>query len=174
MGRYYRLLAAEDYNFGVAYDAAGSTLFLLPDEGRAEGWMPKVLGLREGGYADYLASELGCRLCSERLKGILEEGASELDVLQWLEVEVTKGEEKRRYYILHFPMPPDVLDGSRTLYAAADVVVKAVLSKDRAEGHRVFGFPKAGMLRTIVSKEVKRAIEAAKCTGLSFSKMPEA
>jgi hypothetical protein len=92
-------------------------------------------------------------------------------VLQWLEVAVRTQEEERRYYILHFPQPPDVLDKNKTIFAG-DFVVKAVLSTEAVVGHRVFGYPRCGCLRLFISEEVRTAIIEEQCIGMDISKAP--
>ena len=157
--------------YGVAYDAEGSELFTLPYSGEVENWQSLVLELREGDFADYLASDLGCRLCSERLRTILQDHASPDDMIQWLNVEVRKGKASRPYAILHFTSPPDVLNKTKSIMAG-DFVVKAVFSKDAIGQHQVFAYPQAGELKLFITDGVKRAIQSAKCTGMEISRCP--
>src|SRR6516165_2778709 len=110
MTNYYKVRFQEEDRLGVGHTVEKRDLFFLPDSGKVDRWQPLVLELRDGDYPDYLASNLGCRLCSERLKGILHSRASPADVLEWLEVVVRKYDQDRRYFILHFPQPPDVLN----------------------------------------------------------------
>ncbi len=180
MSMYFKALFEDEDYSGVAYiEKSQETgtwfpppgIFFLPDTGFVESWQPLVLELRDGGFADYLASNLGCRLCSERLKGIFQSCASSDDELQWLAVEVHKGAEKRTYWVLHFPNPPDVLNWDKSILAG-DFVVKPVLSKDATSGHQIFAYPRAGKLSLFVAEPVKRAIEAAGCTGMELSRAP--
>jgi hypothetical protein len=169
MADYYKVLFQEDEHLGVGQTVEQTGLFFLPDAGKIENWKPIVLELRNGDYPDYLASNLGCRPCSERLKAILTARASPSDSLQWLDVLVKKQGEERRYSILHFPEPPNVLDKKETTFAG-DFVVKAVLSRDAAAGHQVFAYPKCGCLPLFISDEVMCRIQADKCTGMEISK----
>jgi hypothetical protein len=173
MTNYYKVLFQEEESLGIGHTVESRDLFFLPDTGTVDGWQPLVLELREGDYPDYLACNLGCRLCSERLKDILQSRASPSDVLEWLEVVVRKQGQERRYFILHFPQAPDVLDKKKTIFAG-DFVVKAVLSKDAVAGHQVFAYPKCGCLPLFISEEVSRAIDEEQCTGMEFSKLPVA
>jgi hypothetical protein len=168
---YYKVLFQDNETLGVGYTVEQRDLFFLPDSGRVENWQPINLVLRDGGFPDYLASNLGCRLCSEVLKRILDDGAAPADELQWLEVRVRKDTEQRPYYILHFPNPPDVLDKSRTIFAG-DFVVKAVLSIEKTKDHRVFAYPGCGCLPLFVAGDVNRAIQKHVCTGLEISRAP--
>jgi hypothetical protein len=169
MALYYQVLFDEKAVYGVAETVSKVGLFTLPYGGVVEDWQPLVLALREGEFSDYLSSNLGCRLCSDRLKGILQKCASPDDKLQWLAVEVHRGAEQRDYWILHFPVPPDVLNKGKSILAG-DFVVKPVLSEGAIGQHQVFAYPKAGEMKLFVAEPVKRAIEAAGCTGMELSR----
>jgi hypothetical protein len=170
---FYRILFQEDENLGVAFTRSPTEL-LLPYTGRVENWISLGFELRDGDFPDYLANNLGCRICSSRLKDILERSASARDVLQWLEVRVQKGTQERLYYVLHFPEPPDVLDKRRTLFSGGDFVVKPVLSQAATAVHGVFTYPKNEGLPFFVSEKVKQEIERVGCTGLEFSSVATA
>jgi len=168
---YYKVLFDEDGVFGVAQTVEKGDLLTLPYSGVVENWQPLVLELRQGDFADYLSSNLGCRLCSDRLKGVLQNGASSDDELQWLAVEVHRGAEKRPYWVLHFPNPPDVLNRNKSILAG-EFVVKPVLSRDAIISHQVFSFPKGGKLPLFVAESVERVIKAAGFTGMELSRAP--
>jgi len=93
----------EEERFGVAHALEKPAMEFLPDEGTVENWKPLLMELRGGDFPDYLSSNLGCRMCSERLRKILQEHRSPLDLLQWLDVVVKDKQEDRNYFILHFP-----------------------------------------------------------------------
>ena len=155
---------------GVAYaEVKEARAFQLPDSGIVERWQPFVLRLRKGDLADYLSSNLGCRLCSDRLKAILGKCAAPIDELQWLPVDVRRLDESHPYWILHFPSPPDVLDRNATIFAAG-FVAKPVLSKDAVKGHHVFSHPGDGGLRLFVERSVTKAFKAAKLKGIKWSR----
>ena len=168
---YYQICFDEDGVFGVAKTIEKGDLFTLPYSGDVEGWQPLILDLIEGDFADYLSSNLGCRMCSKRLKDIFDAHASSDDKFQWLPVIVRRGIKQCIYSILHFPNPPDVLNKDKSIFAG-EFVVKPVLSKSAVGKHQVFSYPKAGELKLFVSKQVKIAIEAAGCTGLELSRAP--
>ncbi len=174
MNSYYEVLYKDDQAFGVAYAPENTDLFLVPNSGQAvKSWETIRLTLREGIYTDYPANDLGGRLCSEKLKTIIEENRSKNDVLQWLKAIVAdaKGEE-RDYYILHFPVEHDVLDKKKTIFADGDFVVKAVISLEAAKNHEVFTHPTGGRITLIVSGRVKERIESEACIGMVFSLVP--
>ena len=169
MTTYYQALYGTDQTEGVGYADKQDKLFLLPDHGEVVDWRPLRLELRDGVFSDYLASNLGCRMCSKKLKQVLQALASLDDELQWLEVEVRQGADRRPYWILHFPNPPDVLNPDETVFAGK-CVVQPVLDRFKVDGHDVFSFPLGGELKLFVSKGVKQAIDAAGCTGLQYSR----
>lgn len=171
VSNYFRILFDDQGTFGVAYTVVKQRMFTLPDSGLVQDWKPPSLELRKGEFADYLASDLGCRLCSERLRSILQENASPDDELQWLDIEVSRGSERRVYSILHFPNPPDIVSKEGSIFAG-DFVVKPVLLRAAIGNHTVFSYPKAGELMLFVAESVKRAIEAVGCTGIEFSRVP--
>lgn len=171
MTKIYQMLFNDEGVFGVAESVDNSDLLVLPYDGIVENWHPLRLKITEGEFADYLANDLGGRLCSERLKNVLQQHASPSDELQWLPVEVKGDEENRSYAILHFPKPPDILNKNKSIYAG-DFVVKPVFLKDAISRHHVFAYSKAGHLKLFVSEPVKLAIEAEGCTGIEFSEAP--
>jgi hypothetical protein len=166
--KYYQVLFCDKYCSGVASTSQNQQLFTLPYVGAVEFWVPIVLELREGDFSDYLSSTLGCRLCSPRLRNILDEYRSVDDEIQWLPVTVRKGEMACVYAVLHFPHPPDVLNKDKSIFAG-EFVVKPVLSRTAVENHHVFAYPKAGEAKLFISGQVKMAIESAGCTGMELS-----
>lgn len=174
-GKFYRLFLAGD--FGVAFappevDPVG----LIPDRGEITFWTPLEFVVKPGEWggplADFVNSNLPVRLCSKRLKDLLESLRSEADNVQWLPVYVTDVEGKRvEHYILHFPEPPDVLnlDPGETIYdAESGVLIRPCLSRSKVENHRLFNIP--GLeIATVVDETVKRALEGAGMQGMEFS-----
>lgn len=163
----YAILFADD-DSGMAYTRGECPISDLPYNGRVDNWIPLVLDLREGYYADYQGSDLAWRLCSDRLREILDDATGELDVFQWLPVTVISESEDRAYYILHFPEPPDVLGVAETLYAAPNLVIKPAFRRNAMTDHSVFSYPANDGLSLFVTDTVKGRIEAAGCTGLEF------
>lgn len=164
-------MVKEEDAFGVGRALAPDAWLSLPMAGMVQRWEPLQLELEGGQYPDYLASDLACRICSERLREILQNHASPLDSLQWLEAIVSNGADARQYFVLHFPQPPDILDARKTIFAG-DFVVKAVLSKHRVNGHHVFGYPNCGQLPLFISDQVRQAVERAHCTGMEIARVP--
>jgi hypothetical protein len=168
---YYYMGIREDGTFGIAYVPKGTPLLPLPKTGRVESWKAIVLTLREGSFSDYLANDRAFALCSRKLCGILDRTKSEHDEVQWLPALVRKdGGEEKEYFILHLPQAHDVLDKEKTVFGPYDTIIKPVISRKLAEGHHVFTFIGAGGHTFFVSDRVRRAVQAAKCVGVSFER----
>lgn len=142
---------------------------LLVEPGRVEGWVPLEVEVRGGAPTDYLANNVGVRLCSERLKEALEQASTGADEFQWLDAEVLdEAGTRHKYYVLHFPALPEVLDPERTITSRGWFVVKPVVARSRVGQHCVFSFP-GGTSRTVITDQVRKAIEQAGCTGVDFA-----
>ena len=76
------------------------------------------------------------------------------------------------YWVLHFPVYPDVLSGTRTVMSGP-VIVKAYLDSRLVSGHRIFSLPRDSV-SLIVADSVRRAISMSGCSGMKFSKLPMA
>lgn len=172
MPEYYRISKPGCGDWGVAYALDYDDILFLPYSGLVENWTPLHFELRDGGYADYLSSDICQRFCSERFRSLLDLHATEHDEIQWLETVIRKGSAERPYYILHFPNPPKVLDKRHTIFSVGDAVVKPILSKKKAVKHAIFSFPKDEGVCLFISEEVKSAIEAAGITGIEISRAP--
>lgn len=161
--KYYNVFLEEADDLGTG--RSGNDVEIdLPDSGPVTDWHVPKLDLVGGGFPDYLASDLGCRICSSRMRKILDSEKSETDVVQWLPVSVKANGGVRRYWLLHFPEPVEAL-GTRTIWQDK-FVVKAVLSESRLRGHAVFTYPGDEGLALVVNERVKDALALAECTGL--------
>jgi hypothetical protein len=158
----------DDYaSFGVAY-SMDSEFFQMPYSGtKVESWTTKDLHLRNGGFADYLANDLGVRLCSQKLRKIIDEINTAQDFIQWLPVNVLNEGGAKQYSILHFPVNVPVVNREKSLIVG-DMLVKAVLNKDVAEKLTIFTLPNEPGRTIYVSSSLKKLIEDSKCTGISF------
>jgi len=142
---------------------------------RAGGWIAdwKILNFQLGpGLAsDYLANSFAFRLCSDRLRNVLEEARGSVDMIQWLPARVwERNGPELVYWVLHFPVVTPVTSASKTKMAGP-VIVKAVLDANLVEGHRIFSFPNDSV-SLVLARHVKEAIEKSGCTGTEFSKLP--
>ncbi len=143
---------------------------LLRRAGSISDWRVLTLELGPGKEVDYLANSFAFRLCSQRLQAAIDQSRSPVDVLNWLPCRVVRRDRSVvAYSILHFPEVPDVLDHDKSIHSGP-VLVKAVLNKQLAERHHVFGFPRDS-LRLIVNEALRTTIENMGLTGMTFSKV---
>lgn len=166
---YFFLTFREDAQLGIARSRSDE-LFFLPQRGSVLGWDGHDLDLEQGSFLDYLANDLGCRLCSDALRDLLNSYASKADMIQWLSTVVYCGAESKRYSILHFPDPPDVLSDSSV--AVGDMVVKPILSAKKAMGHSVFAFVGAEGLSLIVDQQTRNALQESRLSGVEAELVP--
>ena len=146
-------------------------LHQLADLRRVVDWPPLQLMI-DAEPADYLVNDAVVRLCSPRLRSVIDTVGGEVGDLQWLDASVaTSTGEVLRYFVLHFPSLPDVLDRGQTLTNGPHVV-RPVVSLTRAAGYHILGFNPGG-IRTIVSAELKRAIVEVGCTGVGFENVKQ-
>ena len=167
------------YNSGLAHEGIGiektrkDHIFMY--NRRVEDWDPPIFEFEEGGYTDYQNSDSSLHLCSSKLRVILEQQASELDVFQWLEATVRHEGEERPYYVLHFPEPADVINKEKSKYSKSDgKLIAPKISRALCEKHNVFNLlnPNSPLAshRLYIRENVKQAIEADGCTGMEFEK----
>ena len=111
---FYRVFVAD--GFGVAFSPPETSTTLIPFSGEITSWEPLELVIKpgewEGPPGDFVHSDIGgMRICSNRLKDLLEDLCPKIDKVQWLPVYVTDLAGKREEcFILYFPEPPDVLN----------------------------------------------------------------
>jgi hypothetical protein len=147
----------------------------LPMIGYIENWIPLHFSLEDGGFADYQGNSPVFRMCSLKMKIILDENKGPEDEIQWLKSFV-KGEhgEEREYYILHFPQFYDTVDWEKSIVHKNEPhrVIKPVFSRKKIEGkHKVFNYPES-TLGIVITEDIKKKLETAKCTCIVFSKAP--
>ena len=147
------------------YNSTDGTQYLLYDGHGVKEWGTKHFSLKDGGYTDFLPANIGCRLCSKKLRDILEKCKSEKDVLQWLDAEVeSEAGEKRKYFILHFPELVELLDIKKSKYIGG-VLTKQVIEAKRCVGHEVFSYKECSSLSFVVSEKVRNEIKKENCRG---------
>lgn len=137
-----------------------------------ENWVPLQMVVYAGELTDYLPSNVGMRLVSEKLRQAIV-GAAPGAGIEWLAAEVTDNDSHAtsEYWVLHPTEVLDVLDRAASEIARADFVIKPVLDSAKLNGEPLFIFSH-GDQRVVVGSEVRRAIEAAGCTGVGFTKIP--
>ena len=136
-------------------------------------WDPPQLIMVGGDPQDYLANDLGLRLCSSRMREVVESGVGEESPIQWLPVKVKDGAGANHvYWALRVVHMPDVLDSKRSIVVRGTFVVKPVLARERSAGKQIISFPGA-TTRLIVSGELRDSLLES-CTGVDFSPVPVA
>ncbi|MEW6173810.1 MAG: DUF1629 domain-containing protein [Bacillota bacterium] len=173
---FYRVVSGykQDDPLGVAYAPLEADHLMVWDGEQITDWSKVRFVLKDGPYADYQGNDLGWRLCSEKLRHIIEAHADEQDKLKWLDaIVVAENGEMRDYYILYFsePLPLDILDKKKTIFNPNDlaIVVRPCLNITAIGNHKVFTYI-GGCSPWFVSTEVRDAIIAANCTGIELAK----
>ena len=174
MGAFYYLHFADEPELAVARAPDDPDLGdRLLGGGEVTDWKVLHFVMDEGVQVDYVANSFACRLCSEKLRAVLNGNCGKNDVMQWLPAVVTgRDGVEVPHWVLHFPEAPEVLDLSKTVMAGP-VIVKACLDAGLVAGHQVFGFPNES-LRMVVAGAVRDTIERTGCTGMTFSRVPMA
>ena len=171
---FFQMMYAEEEKYspaGVAYGPEDAGLFVVPRSGvPVDRWRLLELALRDGEFTDYLANDMGVRLCSERLRACIEEVRRERDAVQWLEAGVSDTRQTRQYHVLHFPIDYPVVNESKSIMAGP-VVVKPVLLASGVRNRDIFALPNAPGRTLFVSETLKDAILEANCTGMGFTKV---
>lgn len=175
MLQFYKVLPSSEraYKpFGVAYGPPDLDIFHFPGNGqKVANWQSIDFKLKDGKYPDYLASNTGARLCSEKLKNIIDENKYETDEIQWLDVVVIdESGRKEPYFSLHFPVLHQVVDMEKSLLNVDSTVIRPVLKYELVKDKSIFCIPEKYAHSFYVSKKIRDAIKAADCTGISLSK----
>jgi hypothetical protein len=171
----YGVIWNDDNRLGVAKSIDKLPIFILPPQGLVPDWKTLYFDFYDGIYGDYISSDAGLRLCSKQLRDILQTEASPDDKLQWLEVVLRKGSEEQTFYALHFSERHPILDTEHTEYVPkSNSVIKPAFSKKLCHNFNIFDYPrKYSGTEFFIRDHVKKAIEAAKCTGMEFWGRPE-
>lgn len=172
--KYYKIGFPQNSIYGLGVpENKEDEWFQVPCDGKITDWKPITLKLKDGLFSDYQGSNPVCRLCSAKLRSIIDNLKSPTDEIQWLPMFV-KNEygEEREYFILHFPVVYDVIDRNRSIIVEPDHIVKPVFSLKKLGEHKVFNYYSSNFIGFIVSEDIKKEVEKEKCTNLVFSKAP--
>ena len=175
MTEFYQVLPSEDYEisgYGVAYSIVNEPQDILPKSGvPVDSWEPIFYKLKEGSYADYLADNIGARLCSPKLKDVIEKNLSGCDIIQWLKAYIVDTQNNQiEYSILHFPVNFSIINNKESVMVG-EVVVKPVLKLNAVRDHNILKecIPKIYGGRFFVSKHLMQNIIKEDITGIGFS-----
>lgn len=157
---------ADDDTRGVAYAEPGWNI--MRSGVCVESWVPIVLQLKHGKFADYLANNMGVRLCSTEMRNVINENRTSNDKIQWLDVNVTDCEGgPKGYWILHFPRNYPIVNERNSSFSGKRLV-QAVIDSASARKYRIFTLPGTFGPTMFVSNDMKCALEQAYLTGIAF------
>ncbi|MCX6953086.1 MAG: hypothetical protein NTV51_13110 [Verrucomicrobia bacterium] len=125
--------------------------------------------VEDGPLGDYMPTNIGGRVCSERLHQIVCGELKQRDAIQWLPVSVRDERgETHLFQALHFDQPNDeVLDRERT-QSLAGAVIRPYFKRAALSGRSVFGLTGTPALEMFVSASLKAKMEGAQVTGICF------
>ena len=174
MKKYFRISFPQDSKYGVVIpECKESEDLKIPNQGKVLNWKPITLSLKEGPPSDYQGSNPIYRLCSKKLKSIIDQYKSSVDAIQWLPMIIKeKNGTEYEYFILHFPECSDVIDKGKSIIYGEEQIVKPVFSLTKINGHEVFNYDPFNFLGLVISERIKNEVEKAGCTNLSISKVP--
>lgn len=150
------------------YDELG-----FPEKGLQTNWSPIIFKKlkEEGPVPDYVCTDICGRICSLKLRKIIDEHQTNSDnKIQWLPMIIEDEESgaQTEYYYLHFPEVCDSLDFNHTTFSLLGVVQKIAFSFSKIKNRSIFNC--AGSAYCIgVSKKLKEAIFKSGCTGVTVS-----
>lgn len=175
MDKYYEIMPPplkKVKRFGIAYlKSEASILDILPAAGvPVENWEPMELELRDGDYADFIYSNIAVKICSVKLKNVIDCNRLSGDLLQWLDIFVSKGSKTMQYFILHFLDTKPIHNIEHSLIIN-DSLIKVVLDKQLVRDRNIFTLPNTRSLDIYISEIMKNAMISANITGISFKKM---
>ena len=123
----------------------------------------------------YIADDLGVPLFSEQARNIIDELMTGEEGIEWYGVPIVQSRNQYRYFAPKFTRTLDVLNEDSSLYGVnKSILIKAVLSTEKIKEYSIvpivgsseaFFFP----TRIAISDRVKKALEKARVSGISFS-----
>jgi len=122
-------------------------------------------------WLDYQPDNKIGSLFSKKLKTIIGEHLTGNEGIDWLTAKINGNGEQRIYYIPRFEKNLDVFDMEKCLCDNFGVIIPC-FSSEKIKAYNIFFRPDdykiAGAL--YISEALKKAIQKAKCTGVSFEK----
>lgn len=124
-----------------------------------------------GLIADFLTSNLGGRLCSQKLKEIIERFKRPSDVIQWLPVNINflDSGESFTYYHLHFINPFSGYSKEHSMFGPDGSLMSPAWIYEDIKDKEIFTCSGIFQYRLIfISDTITEKIEHEECTGLNF------
>ena len=177
-GKKFFTLYEPEKQYAFAMASKEISRLIIPKKGWVEKWevLPLHIPKGSGIISDYLTSIVRGRLCSEKLRKIIEKSKGKTDLIQWLPVDIFNEEtgETLKYHHLHFPEPPNCLSRKHCKFNPnSDRVMVPVYSYQRIKSREIFnssgGYEKSA---TILSDNMRKTLEEAECTGLCLERAP--
>lgn len=125
-------------------------------------WTPPRLELVEGEIVDYLDCDLPLRLCSLRLRGLIQARRRPADRFQWLPVKVGELD----YAALHVLASRMWIDVGHSRFEGGELTVP-VVNRELA-GERCVLAPKGDLVAWLVDDALCEELEEARVTGVEF------
>lgn len=130
----------------------------------------------KGIWRDYQLNSLAWPLFSVKLRAVIESNLTGKEAIDWISAKVNGNGEQKTYFIPRFTQILDVLDMQRTTFVqGTNHVIRPVFSLLKVSEYNVFHMPDSNDYWKItsglyVSEQLKKAMQAAKLTGLDFEK----
>jgi hypothetical protein len=142
---------------------------VLARAAEVDDWPPLEVAVEADELIDYLPNNVGPPLCSERMRGVIEQALGPLDHVQWLPaVVVDIFGTKHSYFVLHLPDDVDILDEAKSIIVDEDVVVKPVISLAKVKSRNLVRVRKSSTL--FLTEQLRQVLYAAHCSGVDFER----
>ncbi len=168
--KFYKL--SNDDHYAFARRTENVSPLVIPQKCKVSNWRPPLFLVKksDGIIADYIFSGVGGRFCSDKLKKVIEENKLEIEIIEWLPVDIFIEETKEtiRYHHLHFLKPADCLNLEYCKFIDKELAAP-FYSYKKIKRRNIFNCPEGyETIITIVSQDMLEALEQAEITGLSF------
>ena len=128
-------------------------------------------------WEDFLCNEFAIPILSEKLKSIIESELTGEEAVDWISAKIHGNGECRTYYILRFNKILDVLDEEHSMFNSnPGTLIVPCFSLKKIKNYTVFHIPDEEAFiwkiqsSFVLSEKLKKAIQKAKITGVTFSK----
>lgn len=170
--KYFRVFIPESqYAKPIAPIGIDHTVFRLT--GKVDNWEPFTYKIQKNGgiVSDYLSSTIGARLCSEKLRAVIDKYKNAKDHIQWLPVTINclDSGETLTYYHLHFLAPFSGHSRKYSMYSPTGRIMNPVWLYKDVKDMELFTCSEIYQYNMIIlSEDLLKKIEAVGCTGLSL------
>jgi hypothetical protein len=166
--RYYHLWekighADTDYDWDFFYGLSRGQGVLTEVPDITWTWRP-MKGKEGTPPTDFPRTTVSCSLHSQRMREVIDQHLGTNDQLQWIPSTLRHGDgQEERYWILHFPHTPDVLNMELSTWGENGVPMRWVIQEDKLAGHEFF----PACRNIIVSHRLVTALRKAGITGIN-------